>query len=85
MLMTLLGRETPKLPSEVLFSNLEIEVLNAYTKKCPPNCLGVAVKLLARMVGYLDRTNDPPPGHQIMWQGYVKLQLMCEGFALRGG
>lgn len=33
MLMTLLGRETPKLPAEVLFSDLEIEVLGAYAKK----------------------------------------------------
>ena len=33
MLMTLLGRETPELPVEVLFSDLEIEVLKAYAKK----------------------------------------------------
>lgn len=35
MLMTLLGRETPELPSEILFSDLEIEVLTAYAKKKP--------------------------------------------------
>lgn len=33
MLMTLLGRECPDLPAEVLFSDLEIEVLQAYAKK----------------------------------------------------
>ena len=33
MLMTLLGRETPELPAEVLFSDLEIEVLHAFAKK----------------------------------------------------
>jgi Domain of unknown function (DUF4338)/Transposase DNA-binding/Transposase DDE domain len=33
MLMTLLGRECPELAAEVLFSDLEIEVLNAYAKK----------------------------------------------------
>jgi hypothetical protein len=33
MLMTLLGRETPELPAEVLFSDLEVEVLTAYAKK----------------------------------------------------
>ena len=33
MLMTLLGRETPELPAEVLFTDVEIEVLNAYAKK----------------------------------------------------
>lgn len=35
MLMTLMGREVPALPAEVLFSDLEIEVLNAYAKKRP--------------------------------------------------
>jgi len=33
MLMTLLGREVPQLPAEVLFSDLEIEVLKAYAQK----------------------------------------------------
>ena len=35
MLMTLLGRDAPKLPPEVLFSDLEIEVLRAHAKKKP--------------------------------------------------
>jgi hypothetical protein len=33
MLMTLLGRESPDLPPEVLFSNVELNVLHAYAKK----------------------------------------------------
>ncbi|NNF95352.1 MAG: transposase, partial [Halobacteria archaeon] len=33
MLMTLLGRECPELPAEVLFSDIEIEVLSAYAEK----------------------------------------------------
>ena len=33
MLMTLLGRECPELPAEVLFSDIEIEVLRAYAVK----------------------------------------------------
>jgi len=33
MLMTLLGRQCPELPPEVLFSDLEIQVLRAYAKK----------------------------------------------------
>ena len=49
----------------------------------PPSTLGEAVRLVARMGGYLGRANDPPPGHQLMWQGYSQLQLMCEGFTLR--
>ena len=33
MLMTLLGRQTPELPPEVLFSDIELQVLCAYSKK----------------------------------------------------
>ena len=33
MLLTLLGRECPQLPAEVLFSDIEIEVLKALAKK----------------------------------------------------
>jgi len=36
------------------------------------------------MGGYLGRTRDPEAGHQLMWHGYEKLQMLCEGFALRG-
>jgi len=40
------------------------------------------VKLVAKMGGYLGRSGDPEPGHQIMWRGYIYLQAMCEGFLL---
>jgi hypothetical protein len=33
MLMTLLGRETPELPAEILFSDIELRTLSAYAKK----------------------------------------------------
>jgi hypothetical protein len=33
MLMTLLGRETPELPADILFSDVELRTLNAYAKK----------------------------------------------------
>ena len=48
----------------------------------PPILLGEAVILIAMIGGYLNRKNDPPPGHQILWQGYHEFQYMCQGFAL---
>jgi len=48
----------------------------------PPLLLGDAVRLVAKLGGYLGRKNDPPPGHQIIRQGYTVLQAMCMGFAL---
>ena len=86
MLMTLLGREDPDLSAQLLFSDLEIRVLGAFaaSRGFPaPEDLGAAVLVLARLGGYLARKHDPPPGHQLMWQGYVTLYGMCLGFALR--
>ena len=85
MLMTLLGRETPELPAEVLFSDIELRTLKAYAKKKgvkPPVLLGEAIILVAKIGGYLGRKNDPPPGHQILWHGYHEFQYMCLGFEL---
>ena len=88
MLMTLLGRETPELPAEILFSDVELRTLNVYAKKKglkPPLLLGEAVQLVARIGGHLGRKKDPPPGHQVMWRGYAALQLLCTGFLLLEG
>lgn len=90
MLMTLMGREYPNLPAELLFSDLEIKLLQAVVgmmggkKKLQPSaCLGDAVRVVAKLGGYLDRNNDPPPGHQVMWRGLAGLQMMCLGYSLR--
>ncbi|MCF6219453.1 MAG: hypothetical protein L3J94_12045 [Gammaproteobacteria bacterium] len=84
MLMTLLGRETPEFPAEILFSDVELRTLRAYAKKkiSPPLLLGEAVRLVAKMGGYLGRNSDPPPGHQLLWQGYAAFQMMCGVFLL---
>ncbi|WP_084590852.1 IS4 family transposase [Desulfonatronovibrio magnus] len=47
-----------------------------------PYELGEAVRLVARLGGYLGRKNDLPPGHQVIWEGYQVLQHMCFGVAL---
>jgi hypothetical protein len=86
MLMTLLGRVAPDLPPDVLFSDLELKVLDAYTQRRrdlpAPTSLKNAVWIVASMGGYLRRKSDPPPGHQLLWQGYIQLHFMCIGFSL---
>ena len=86
MVMTLLGREVPELPAEVMFSDIEIRVLSAWAKTVsakPPTSLGEAIILVARLGGYTNRNNDPPPGHELMWYGYQNLNLMCMGYELQ--
>jgi len=51
----------------------------------PPVLLGEAVRLVAKIGGYLGRNNEPSPGHQLIWQGYTALQFMSSGFALLAG
>ncbi len=45
----------------------------AETMIVPVSVLGSAVLLVAQWGGYIDRTSDLPPGHQIMWRGYAQL------------
>ena len=74
--MAMLGRETPELPAEALFSSLEIRMLElvALDRKRPlPWNLGRAVLTMAILGGYLARKNDPPPGHKVIWTGYIEL------------
>jgi hypothetical protein len=86
MLMTLLGRESPELPPEVLFSDIELEVLGAFARSRrdlkPPETLRDAVNLVGRLGGHLGRKNDLPPGHQVLWHGMSQLQFMCAGYLL---
>jgi hypothetical protein len=86
MLMIRLGREQPNLPPQILFSDFELQLLNQYAQTRsdvqPPATLWLAVLLVSRLGGYLDRKHDPPPGPKALWQGYTKLRLMCEGAAV---
>lgn len=86
MLMTLLGREAPELPPELLFSDLELRVLGDFAQsrgRSRPTQLSDAVRLVAILGGYLNRNHDPPPGHQLMWHGYATLAIMGSAYTLR--
>ena len=61
MLMTLLGRECPDLPAEVLFSDPEIEVLQAYAKKRIKQLkLSGQGRVRINKAGCLDRCDEGP-------------------------
>lgn len=86
MLMTLLGREVPELPAEILFSDIELRVIGDFAQsrgRSRPTQLGEAVRQVAILGGYLNRNHDPPPGHQLMWHGYATLTTMCMAYQLR--
>ena len=73
-----MGRDTPKLPPETLFSEIEIAALQDFAKDRrlePPDNLGRAVLTLAMLGGYLNfkRKRYAHPGHKVMWEGYIRL------------
>ena len=79
--MTLLGRETPELPMEMMFSELEIACLQefaAHYKLPPPTDSGSAIVTMAIIAGYQNRKHDPPPGNQKLWEGYLRLTIMTQ-------
>ena len=83
--MTLLGRETPELPMEVMFTDVEIGVLQDFAKHnrlAVPDNLGAAVVTMAITAGYMNRKNDPPPGYQKIWEGYIRLVNMSQAYEL---
>ena len=83
--MTLLGRETPELPMEVMFTDVEIGVLQDFArdnKLAVPGNLGAAVVTVAITAGYLNRKNDPPPGYEKIWEGYIRLVNMSQAYEL---
>ncbi len=84
-LMVQLGRETPELPGDLLFSDGELRVLATFARSRtlpPPTRLGDAVGLVARLGGWLGRKRDPP-GAQLLWHGYTQLVAMAFAFELR--
>jgi len=60
-------------------------VLHTFAKQQlkPPLSVGEAVRMVAKLGGCLEWKNDPPPGHQLMWQGFSELFFMYLGFELR--
>jgi hypothetical protein len=84
-LLTLLGREAPHLPMDVVFSDVEVRVLVLLAKRCgwkPPASLGEAMQVVARYGGYQARKHDPPPGAQVLWQGLTQLMHASTGAEL---
>ena len=84
--MTLLGPETPELPAEVFFTHIQMRVLRHFAASrglAAPGNLGLAVRTMAILGGYLYRKNAPPPGHQKIWEGWTRLTIMAEAYELK--
>ena len=87
--MTKLGREVPDLPADVYFDHDQCQVLVAYetkTRKRPPHApapsLREAIRMTAKLGGFLGRKSDGEPGTETLWRGLLRLDGMTEGWRL---
>ena len=89
--LTHLGRRTPGLDAGLMFSEAELAALGDFARirrARPPETLGDAMTLVAMLGGYLNRKGDRPPGHQLQWDGQIRLaqraQVVEDMIALAG-
>jgi hypothetical protein len=48
-------------------------VVDAGSRRCRNGTLSYYLTKLARLGGYLARSNDPPPGNTVIWRGLSRL------------
>lgn len=83
--LTMTSRATPDAAPEVAFTPAEIVVLDRLAGGPPAAVHRTVSRYLvevAKLGGYLARTNDPPPGNMVVWRGLTRLADILRGFEL---
>lgn len=76
--LTMNNRIDPKADPELVFTDLELRILDRLAKDKPTtyqqkHLLSHYLTRLARLGGYLARNSDPPPGNETIWRGLTRL------------
>jgi hypothetical protein len=82
-----LGRETPDVPCSVFFEQAEWQALSCYHHRTPtppatPPSLGEAMRMLAKLGGFLGRKGDGHPGATVLWRGLDKLAFITNTYTI---
>ena len=79
--MTMMNRSAPDGVPELVFTPLEVQVLNELIPRRGGTkpALSDYLVCLAKLGGYLDRAHDPPPGNTVIWRGLSKLNDILLG------
>jgi hypothetical protein len=90
MQLTFLSRSEPELPCTTVLTKREWQALYIRikrTKKFPTNppSLQQAAIWIAKLGGYKGRPQDPPPGNQVIWRGWEKLQEITHMMTILDG
>jgi hypothetical protein len=89
LLLTKLGREVPHLPCSVVFEEYEWKALYAFVHKTtePPKqepSLQEAIRMVAKLGGFLGRKSDGQPGSMTLWRGLHRLTDIAEAWRVFG-
>jgi hypothetical protein len=83
--LTKQARETPKMPCDVILCEDEWRVLCAVARREPPPPtpppLREAIRMIAKLGGFLGRKSDGEPGTVTIWRGLDRLAALAEGYA----
>lgn len=74
--MTMINRAAPDAPAKLVFTSLELSLLDLLVKDSATTrrkALSAYLTKLARLGGYLARANDSPPGNMVLWRGMSRL------------
>jgi hypothetical protein len=83
--LTYQARRRPEEPWTAILDGTQQEVLLRHFRlppDGPPPTLQEAVRLVARLGGFLNRRGDGEPGVQCLWRGWQELQAMAKGYRL---
>lgn len=85
LLLTKLGREVPDLPCTVVFDEYEWKALYCFVHKtqCLPEKepnLQQAIRMVAKLGGFLARKSDGQPGSTTIWRGLIRLNDIVEAW-----
>jgi hypothetical protein len=87
MHLTKLGRETPDIPCSVFFEEAEWKALHCHHHRSPnppetPPTLGEAMRMVAKLGGFLGRKSDGHPGATTLWRGLDRLADITSTFTI---
>jgi hypothetical protein len=85
LLLTKLGREVPELPCTVVFDAYEWKALYYFVNKIQqlPDqepTLQEAIRMVAKLGGFLGRKGDGQPGSITIWRGLIRLHDIVEAW-----
>jgi hypothetical protein len=83
--LTMLNRTTPQASPRLVFTPLEIRLLDQLVKdkaSSPAPTLSHYLTKIARLGGYLARAKDPPPGNMVLWRGLSRISDIGLGASL---